>query len=137
MSTAEQITPVQVLAKHRLDDFDGSCFCGEWSYEEVPDDGTDPEIATLHAAHVVAALTNAGKTIVDLPEHPDEEMQENDDEHGYVTWETGVGRATAHTDDTVTVESGYHFSVRPAEARGFAAALLAAARVAEGGERRG
>ncbi|ORM21798.1 hypothetical protein [Prescottella equi] len=60
MSTAEQI-----IAEHRLDDFDGTCFCGEWSYEDEPYDPADPELASMHAVHVVAALTNAGKTIVD------------------------------------------------------------------------
>ncbi|MBM4644252.1 hypothetical protein GS464_16775 [Rhodococcus hoagii] len=59
MSTAEQITPVRILAKHRLDDFDGTCTCGEWSYEDEPYDPADPELASMHSAHVVAALTNA------------------------------------------------------------------------------
>ncbi|NKU51901.1 hypothetical protein GS876_23400 [Rhodococcus hoagii] len=83
---------------------------------------------------MVAALTNAGKAIVDQAGQPDEEMAENEDEYGYKEWKTGVGRATAHTDDTVTIDSGYHFNVKPGDARDFAAALLAAARVAEGGD---
>ncbi|NKS14644.1 hypothetical protein GS580_27675 [Rhodococcus hoagii] len=53
MSTAEQI-----IAEHRVKPYLTriQCRCGEMfaSYEQ-------------HAAHVVAALTNAGKTIVELP----------------------------------------------------------------------
>ncbi|MBM4548716.1 hypothetical protein GS445_03015 [Rhodococcus hoagii] len=58
MSTAEQI-----IAEHRDAGYlDGRrhCLCG-WS--TIDHDGIDP--AAEHAAHVVAALTNAGKTIVD------------------------------------------------------------------------
>lgn len=118
MSTAEQI-----IAEHRWSALTDACKCG------------DPTITWgAHPAHVVAALTNAGQAIVELPGKPDEEMPENDDEHGYSVWHHGLGSATAHTDGSVTVDSGYHFSVHPTDARRFAGALLAAARVAEGGE---
>ncbi|NKZ71905.1 hypothetical protein GTA09_20730 [Rhodococcus hoagii] len=92
----------------RLPRWPTALLCG-WS--TIDHDGIDP--AAEHAAHVVAALTNAGKAIVDQAGQPDEEMAENEDEYGYKEWKTGVGRATAHTDDTVTIDSGYHFNVKP------------------------
>ncbi|NKV06877.1 hypothetical protein GS892_10420, partial [Rhodococcus hoagii] len=60
MSTAEQI-----IAEHRDAGYlDGRrhCLCG-WS--TIDHDGIDP--AAEHAAHVVAALTNADHVIVKLP----------------------------------------------------------------------
>lgn len=60
MSTAEQI-----IAEHQLDIIDGTCTCGEWDCADVPDHAPDLDLTELHAAHVVAALTTAGKTIVD------------------------------------------------------------------------
>ncbi|NKS02578.1 hypothetical protein GS528_16465 [Rhodococcus hoagii] len=121
MSTAEQIIAEHLyLGLDTADDMH-CCSCG-WG-------GAFDDFA----AHVVAALTNAGKTIVELPEYPDEEMPESDDEHGYKVWKSGLGAATAHTDDTVTIDGAYHFSVSPSDVREYAGALLAAARVAEGG----
>lgn len=87
------------------------------------------------AAHVVAALTNAGKTIVDLPEA---------DEGGGWTW-TPIGRKLWGGADgrTILVEGlnalgPVHLSHEYAgRLRDCLSAALAAARVAEGGERRG
>lgn len=67
MSTAEQI-----IAEHRLtgDPREEAMRCSaldcDWSANDAVL-GMDA-VVQLHAAHVVAALTNAGKTIVDLPE---------------------------------------------------------------------
>ncbi|NKT17605.1 hypothetical protein GS688_07835 [Rhodococcus hoagii] len=57
MSTAEQI-----IAKHQ---FMGTYCTGcEWDLHEVPENQHE-NLVLAHAAHVVAALTDAGKTIVD------------------------------------------------------------------------
>ncbi|NKR60231.1 hypothetical protein GS474_15990 [Rhodococcus hoagii] len=86
------------------------------------------------AAHVVAALTNAGKTIVDLPE-ADEMRHDTDINAGHQLWRIAAGEVVEFDGDIwPRVRS---FGVKPAAARELAAALLAAARVAEGGERRG
>ncbi|NKS97476.1 hypothetical protein GTA09_20315 [Rhodococcus hoagii] len=115
MSTAEQI-----IAQHLPEYVDGVgmlvCLgCGEAS-------ATDRE----HAAHVVAALTNAGKTIVELPEGiPDDDGQVWFDEFDvrvdctgttrpYEVWVGGRSRSAAGLEHQ-------------------AAEYLAAARVAEGG----
>ncbi|ORL35635.1 hypothetical protein A6I91_01910 [Prescottella equi] len=78
-------------------------------------------VVQLHAAHVVAALTNAGKTIVELPEA---------DSIDHLA-QPRFGSVTAG-DGVVSDDEGYEYD--PVEARIRAAALLAAARVAEGGE---
>ncbi|MDH6279507.1 hypothetical protein [Prescottella agglutinans] len=116
MSTAEQI-----IAEHRWDERRGICEC-----MFVPEfgPGTRYERMTLkdHAAHVVAALTNAGKTIVDLPE-ADEVV------HGIPYWsETDI-----EVHKSVIMRDG--FPVTAERLRIEAGDFLAAARVAEGGER--
>ncbi|MBM4482269.1 hypothetical protein GS443_02805 [Rhodococcus hoagii] len=112
MSTAEQI-----IAEHRwwyaFEGYD-KCGCGA----EVP--------RGMHAAHVVAALTNAGKTIVDLPEHADEALEE----HGITAAQRRLLPITLDIDPAGVYLK--HFSAKGA--RDLAAALLAAARVAEGGD---
>lgn len=113
MSTAEQI-----IAEHRVSytfDGEGSCTCG--------DKVSQPD----HAAHVVAALANAGHEVVELPEHPDEALEE----HGL----TAVRRRLLPITLDIDPAGVYlkHFSAKGA--RDLATALLAAARVAEGGER--
>lgn len=123
MSTAEQI-----IAEHRTSMYVANgvevfvCRCGK---EFLPADS--------HAAHVVAALTNAGKTIVDLPE-ADETGAETDDEHGYSEWNTGCGTVITYTNGIIEIPAEYNFDAPPGSVRAFAAALLAAARVAEGGD---
>lgn len=123
MSTAEQI-----IAEHRDAGYlDGRrhCLCG-WS--TIDHDGIDP--AAEHAAHVVAALTNAGKAIVDpnaldsaiwlyLGDECDNANEPNYEENNY---DAGFIAGLAHAQETIR-----------AQLPGF----LAAARVAEGGERRG
>ncbi|MBM4645582.1 hypothetical protein GS464_24540 [Rhodococcus hoagii] len=130
MSTAEQITPVRILAKHRLDDFDGTCTCGEWSYEDEPYDPADPELASMHSAHVVAALTNAGKAIVDSAGIGIEYGIERDMPSGGVRVVAAYDRSTAERvmeerpHDTRLVQRQLHIGEwEPA-----------AARVAEGGD---
>lgn len=119
MSTAEQI-----IAEHRDAGYlDGRrhCLCG-WS--TIDHEGIDP--AAEHAAHVVAALTNAGKTIVDpnaldsaiwlyLGDECDNANEPNYEENNY---DAGFIAGLAHAQETIR-----------AQLPGF----LAAARVAEGG----
>ncbi|MBM4517486.1 hypothetical protein GS432_19455 [Rhodococcus hoagii] len=126
MSTAEQI-----IAEHRDGGYlDGRrhCLCG-WS--TIDHEGIDP--AAEHAAHVVAALTNAGKQIVELPE-ADVTGAETDDEHGYSEWNTGCGTVITYTNGIIEIPAEYNFDAPRDSVRQFAAALLAAARVAEGGD---
>ncbi len=112
MSTAEQI-----IAEHRWSALTDACKCG------------DPTISWgAHAAHVVAALTNAGHALVELPEGiPDDDGQVWFDEFDvrvdctgtsrpYEVWVGGRSRSAAGLEH-------------------LAAEYLAAARVAEGGER--
>lgn len=119
MSTAEQI-----IAEHRwwyaFEGYD-KCGCGA----EVP--------RGMHAAHVVAALTNAGKTIVELPE-ADETAPETEDENSRAIWNADGGHVTVFGDGALEMGIPYRFNVEADEARAVAAALLAAARVAEGGD---
>ncbi|MBM4686235.1 hypothetical protein GS532_21105 [Rhodococcus hoagii] len=117
MSTAEQI-----IAEHRDAGYlDGRrhCLCG-WS--TIDHEGIDP--AAEHAAHVVAALTNAGKTIVDpnaldsaiwlyLGDECDNANEPNYEENNY---DAGFIAGLAHAQETIR-----------AQLPGF----LAAARVAE------
>ncbi|MBM4640689.1 hypothetical protein GS448_24500 [Rhodococcus hoagii] len=120
MSTAEQI-----IAEHRDAGYlDGRrhCLCG-WS--TIDHDGIDP--AAEHAAHVVAALTSAGKAIVDpnaldsaiwlyLGDECDNANEPNYEEDNYdAGFIAGLERAQ------VTIRTQLP-------------ALLAAARVAEGGD---
>ncbi|NKR75819.1 hypothetical protein GS492_25080 [Rhodococcus hoagii] len=122
MSTAEQI-----IAEHRTSMYVANgvevfvCRCGK---EFLP--------ADEHAAHVVAALTNAGKTIVELPE-ADETVPETEDENSRVIWNADGGHVTVFGDGALEMGIPYRFNVEADEARAVAAALLAAARVAEGG----
>ncbi|MBM4498196.1 hypothetical protein GS982_02330 [Rhodococcus hoagii] len=119
MSTAEQI-----IAEHRVSytfDGEGSCTCGEKVSQ--PD----------HAAHVVAALTKAGKAIVELPE-ADETVPETEDENSRAIWSADGGHVTVFGDGALEMGIPYRFNVEADEARAVAAALLAAARVAEGGD---
>ncbi|AEV51920.1 hypothetical protein [Prescottella equi] len=108
MSTAEQI-----IAEHRWSALTDACKCG------------DPTI-TLgeHAAHVVAALTNAGKAIVELPEA--------EDYGGDPQWTLPCGTVSVDSRQVVSFEGDDICDAN--EAPDLAAALLAAARVAEGGE---
>lgn len=118
MSAAEQI-----IAEHRLvlDRYeDDSCWCGQRMHRSE------------HAAHVVAALTNAGKTIVELPE-PEfgkpEDLDPGDDPR---VWHGHVRSYWAQEGEVFDTLGGR----RPASgAMRDGLALLAAARVAEGGER--
>ncbi|MBM4603151.1 hypothetical protein GS575_09405 [Rhodococcus hoagii] len=128
MTTAEQI-----IAEHRVSytfDGEGACTCGERVSQ--PD----------HAAHVVAALTNAGKTIVELPEADEVEhcrAHEGDDEWVTTTWKSDLAYVSTFEPDA---DGGPLIHMRlapdgptdPKHLRDFAAALLAAARVAEGGD---
>ncbi|MBM4592363.1 hypothetical protein GS934_10625 [Rhodococcus hoagii] len=125
MSTAEQI-----IAEHRLDDFDGTCFCGEWSYEDEPYDPADPELASMHSAHVVAALTNAGKTIVELPEY-DRDFAFS----GAEVWPDGYSSVTIRTPIGFVAGKSLNDLAQPEVMRTLALNLLAlaAAREAEGG----
>ncbi|NKU18371.1 hypothetical protein GS907_07270 [Rhodococcus hoagii] len=131
MSTAEQIIAAHRLkykrtpARHLADTGVAYAACAapdcDWSY-----DYATAGAEAAHAAHVVAALTNAGKTIVDLPEHVDEALEE----HGITASRRSLLPITLQIDPG----SGHavHYSVKCV--RDFAAALLAAARVAEGGD---
>ncbi|ASN72012.1 hypothetical protein 7S2_19 [uncultured Caudovirales phage] len=114
MSTAEQIIAEHAVRAWRAD---GRTWC--WKCGEFPSRGA-------HAAHVVAALTNAGKAIVELPEHPDEALEE----HGITASRRSLLPITLDIDPAGVYLK--HFSAKGA--RTLAAALLAAARVAEGGE---
>ncbi|MBM4512205.1 hypothetical protein GS445_01975 [Rhodococcus hoagii] len=120
MSTAEQI-----IAEHRWDERRGICEC-----MFVPEfgPGTRYERMTVQewAAHVVAALTNAGKTIVELPEADG-------------TWWDGV----SWTGDgfEIALDSAGDLWVKtdnpwmsPERLRALSVRGLAAARVAEGGD---
>ncbi|NKT41779.1 hypothetical protein GS676_02710 [Rhodococcus hoagii] len=121
MSTAEQI-----IAEHLAEYVDGVgmlvCLgCGETST-------TDRE----HAAHVVAALTNAGKTIVELPE-----VAPDDITIGVVSALHDYGAIDIETSpDFVRIfESTGWYSAEAMTFLGSALIAVAAARVAEGGER--
>ncbi|UPH36717.1 hypothetical protein MWT96_20405 [Prescottella equi] len=94
--------------------------CADWP-------GGDDEAFDAHvAAHVVAALTNAGKTIVELPEAMACSYSASYWD-GETVWATpGSGKVRIQLED---------HRLTAADAQGLAAALLAAARVAEGGER--
>ena len=115
MSTAEQI-----IAEHQVREM--------WSRfdEVVCDCGERFATRADHAAHVVAALTNAGKTIVDpnaldsaiwlyLGDECDNANEPNYEENNY---DAGFIAGLAHAQETIR-----------AQLPGF----LAAARVAEGG----
>ncbi|NKS12558.1 hypothetical protein GS580_16600 [Rhodococcus hoagii] len=122
MTTAEQI-----IAEHpwswELDDIGSDivmCKCGEVFASPLQ-----------HAAHVVAALTNAGKAIVDLPEA---DAEDDDGGPRDLRWDIGPSSVFSWTAGSVSIE-GALADIAPEAARRFGAALLAAARVAEGGER--
>ncbi|NKT31598.1 hypothetical protein GS810_01675 [Rhodococcus hoagii] len=125
MSTAEQI-----IAEHRDAGYlDGRryCLCG-WS--TIDHDGIDQ--AAEHSAHVVAALTNAGKTIVDDENSGHEYGVEHCDASGErVTIAPFFGVGTAEScarqltgNPVVRMRRVWYGDWEPA-----------AARVAEGGER--
>ncbi|MBM4580904.1 hypothetical protein LRM64_19630 [Prescottella equi] len=137
MSTAEQIiaevvrehTPMHDNGPFGDDPWTGCAGkdCADWP-------GGDDEAFDAHvAAHVVAALTNAGKTIVELPE-ADETVPETEDENSRVIWNADGGHVTVFGDGALEMGIPYRFNVEADEARAVAAALLAAARVAEGGD---
>lgn len=126
MSTAEQI-----IAEHRWSALTDACKCG------------DPTI-TLgeHAAHVVAALTNAGHEIVKLPEADEVEhcrAHEGDDEWVTTTWKSDLAYVSTFEPDAddgplIHMRLALNGPTEPKHLREFAAALLAAARVADGGD---
>ncbi|ORL40189.1 hypothetical protein A6F59_16780 [Prescottella equi] len=130
MSTAEQIiaevvrehTPIHDNGPFGDDPWTGCAGkdCADWP-------GGDDEAFDAHvAAHVVAALTNAGKTIVELPEA---------DSTSGLSQEWRLPQANTvigWVDGEVSID-GHLGGLTVTEARQTAAALLAAARVAEGG----
>ncbi|ORL01813.1 hypothetical protein A6F55_19160 [Prescottella equi] len=82
------------------------------------------------AAHVVAALTNAGKAIVELPEA---DAEDDDGGPRDLRWDIGPSSVFSWTAGSVSIE-GALADIAPEAARRFGAALLAAARVAEDGD---
>ena len=122
--------PQQIIARHQLDDGFGSCTGCEWDYSDIQDDGRDLSLSELHAAHVVDALTTAGHAIVELPEpvlSDPAELEPDDDPRMWV----GTHERFWVSGQLVDAEFGMRYT--PEQARKEAAALLAAARVAEGG----
>lgn len=131
MSTAEQI-----IAEHRLtgDPREEAMRCSaldcDWSANDAVL-GMDA-VVQLHAAHVVAALTNAGKTIVDqdaavealLETRPGLLLAHN-------SWNEGLSAGIAACNATGSVRDGEQPWRKP-ESPYFAP--WAAARVAEGGD---
>lgn len=95
-------------------------------------------VSVVDAAHVVAALTNAGKTIVELPD-ADVVVANFEGEFGYSMFRNPVASISAANDGTVEVVMGREvvteLSPDDADRVGIAwLAAAAAARVAEGGE---
>ncbi|QCQ91747.1 hypothetical protein [Rhodococcus sp. SGAir0479] len=118
MSTAEQI-----IAAHRL--VYVGCDCG-WQWD-ADRDGYH-RIEDLHAAHVVAALEAAGKAVVELPEAIDEDGQK--------VWLPAMSEVIAGVEPgrayvASTIGRGEYDA---AKLRELGLVLLAAARVAEGGD---
>ncbi|NKV28174.1 hypothetical protein GS921_00365 [Rhodococcus hoagii] len=143
MSTAERINPVQILALHQLDIIDGSCTGCDWNYEDADDGhGFDLDLAELHAAHVVAALTNAGKTIVDDAREEWSHRNRNGGASFHPTRESAEAEQAAWERER-REGGGYRRlgpSMPPSDGiyrRTVTGWEPAAARVAEGGERRG
>lgn len=132
MSTAEQII-AEVVHEHTPKiNADPWTQCSSRACEDWPG-GNDEAFGAHVAAHVVAALTNAGKTIVELPE-PDRifdgdlpEYDVADDGMVHVTEEPGGRVVVWHQNAEIRDPD--------AVAGALLAAGLAAARVAEGGER--
>lgn len=127
MSTAEQII-AEVIARAMVNALgaDGGVYVRD-------DDGLDDVLLDGRAdmlevsAHVVAALTNAGKTIVDLPEGETRGPMQ--------VWLAPTGGGyTAATKPGSGMVTGLKIRMTAEEARAVGADLLAAARVAEGGD---
>lgn len=102
------------------------CRCGE-KWPALPED-YDAEIA-LHAAHVAAVVEAAGLTVIALPEPHGRwaegpEWVQGADRSGWVTW-------TAEGAQQVMLQRVEPGELSPNEARDLAAALIAAAQVAE------
>lgn len=134
MTTAEQII-AEIVAEHTPmhdngpfgDDPWTGCAgkdCADWP-------GGDDEAFDAHvAAHVVAALTNAGKTIVELPE-----VSAGDITIGVVSalHDYGVIDIETSPDFVRIFESTGWYSAEAMTFLGSALIAVAAARVAEGG----
>lgn len=118
MSTAEQI-----LAGHRA----VRVMNGQWRCTGC--DWVGPLVE--HAAHVVAALTNAGRAIVELPEATSADPDDLDPGDDPRTW---IGAHERYWVEGRIVVGEFGMGYTPGQARKEAAALLAAARVAEGGD---
>ncbi|MBM4573153.1 hypothetical protein GS489_22950 [Rhodococcus hoagii] len=138
MSTAEQVIAAHRLkykrtpARHLADTGVAYAACAapdcDWSYDYAT---AGAEVA--HAAHVVEALATAGKTIVDLPE-PDPDGRWTWTALGRELWNGENGRTILL--DGVNMGGPVQLSHEYAERlRDCLSAALAAARVAEGGER--
>ncbi|MBM4518355.1 hypothetical protein GS435_02730 [Rhodococcus hoagii] len=122
MSTAEQI-----IAKHQ---FMGTYCTGcEWDLHEVPENQHE-NLVLAHAAHVVAALTNAGRAIVELPE-----VAADDITIGVVSALHDYGAIDIETspDFVRMFESTGWYSAEAMTFLGSALIAVAAARVTEGG----
>ncbi|ORL83924.1 hypothetical protein [Prescottella equi] len=113
MSTAEQIIAPHLNFEYNIDTEEFYCL--------APDCTATFEDEAGHAAHVVAALTNAGKQIVEPPEA-------SRSHNGY----TRFGSLTVEGGRVVDYRQGEY---TPWEARTHGLQWLAAAREAEGGER--
>ncbi|MBP0080136.1 hypothetical protein B0F70_24340 [Rhodococcus hoagii] len=126
MSTVEQI-----IAEHALEWIGHQCTCGEqFTTGKTYRDGMG-DLKRLHAAHVVAALTNAGKTIVDRAGIYVEYGIERDMPSGDTRVVAAYDRSTA---ERVMAERPY--DTRLVQRHGHIGEWEpAAARVAEGGER--
>lgn len=125
-------TPAQIIADHQYVP-DGRMLgtrCTNITCDWfVPASTSFADMLVSYGAHVVAVLTNAGKTIVELPEAIDEDGQK--------VWLPAMTEVIAGVEPgrayvASTIGMGEYDA---AKLRELAAVLLAAARVAEGGER--
>lgn len=108
------VDPATTLAAHQRvhqgSEFVVRCTCG-WTCDRR---GTGKDMVTLHAAHLLAVLADAGYAVVKLPKVID------------------VHRAMVFVRDGKVVDSTAGVTLSPRDTREFAAALLAAAAAAEG-----